>query len=99
VGGTVFLKLRKLSLGIGGSQLPTAMAKIKEVRAHHGLAALTAIGVGSGFTYDWNSMTGWYDPSLPDGNPPSVRVGGTDPPISPVEWEETGHPGVAGLSF
>lgn len=41
------------------SNLSGAMAKINEVRAFHGLDPLTATAIGSGFTYDWDSMTGW----------------------------------------
>jgi len=41
------------------NNLAGAMAKINEVRAFHGLDPLTATGIGSGFTFDFDSMTGW----------------------------------------
>lgn len=39
--------------------LTGAMAKINAVRDFHGLDPLTATGIGSGFTGDYDSMTGW----------------------------------------
>ena len=53
------MRLIEAEAALRGGNLTTAMAKINEVRAFHGLAALTATTIGSGFTYDWNSMTGW----------------------------------------
>ncbi len=41
------------------SDLPGAMTKINEVRQFHGLASLSATSIGTPFTYDWDSMTGW----------------------------------------
>jgi len=53
------MRLIEAEAALRNNDLTTAMAKINAVRAFHGLAALTATTVGSGFTYDWNSMTGW----------------------------------------
>lgn len=41
------------------NQVGPAVAKINEARAFHGLGPLTAMGIGTGFTYDWDSMLAW----------------------------------------
>lgn len=53
------MRLIEAEVALRNSDLTTAMAKINEVRAFHGLDALTATSIGSGFTFDWDSMTGW----------------------------------------
>jgi hypothetical protein len=53
------MRLIEAEAALRNNDLTTAMAKINEVRAFHGLDPLTATGIGSGFTYDWTSMTGW----------------------------------------
>lgn len=53
------MRLIQAEAALRSGDLPGAMAKINEVRAFHGLDPLTATSVGNGFTYDWDSMTGW----------------------------------------
>jgi len=53
------MRLIEAEAALRSGNLPGAMAKINEVRAFHGLDPLTATGPGSGFTYEWDSMTGW----------------------------------------
>jgi hypothetical protein len=52
------MRLIEAENALRNNDLTTAMAKINEVRAFHGLSALTATGVGT-ITFDWDSMTGW----------------------------------------
>lgn len=53
------MRLIEAEAALRNNDLAGAMAKINEVRAFHGLDPLTATGIGSGFTYEWDSMTGW----------------------------------------
>ncbi len=53
------MRLIEAEAALRNQDLTTAMAKINEVRAFHGLPPLTATGVGTKITGDWNSMTGW----------------------------------------
>jgi hypothetical protein len=53
------MRLIEAEAALRNNDLTTAMSKINAVRAFHGLPALTATSVGTGFTYNWNSMTGW----------------------------------------
>ena len=53
------MRLIEAEAELRGGNLNAAMAKINEVRAFHGLDPLTATSIGSGFTYEWDSMTGW----------------------------------------
>jgi hypothetical protein len=53
------MRLIEAENALRNNDLTTAMAKINEVRAFHGLDPLTATGVGNGITFEWDSMTGW----------------------------------------
>jgi hypothetical protein len=53
------MRLIEAEIALRAGDLTTAMAKINVVRIYHGLDPLTATGIGSGFTFDWDSMTGW----------------------------------------
>lgn len=53
------MRLIEAEAALRSNDLTTAMSKINEVRAFHGLDPLTATGVGSGPTFEWDSMTGW----------------------------------------
>lgn len=53
------MRLLEAEAALRDSDLDRAMAKINEVRAHHGLAEVSATGIGSGITGDPDSMTGW----------------------------------------
>jgi hypothetical protein len=53
------MRLIEAEAALRNNDLTTAMSKINEVRAFYGLDPLTATSVGNGFTYDWDSMTGW----------------------------------------
>ena len=53
------MRLIEAEAALRGNDLATAMTKVNQVRAFHGLGALTATTIGSGFTYDWDSMKGW----------------------------------------
>jgi len=53
------MRLIEAEAALRNNDLTTAMAKINEVRALWGLDPLTATGIGTGFTYDWDSMLGW----------------------------------------
>lgn len=53
------MRLIEAEAALRDGNLPGAMAKINEVRAFHGLDPLEATSIGSGFTYEWDSMTGW----------------------------------------
>ena len=53
------MRMIEAEAALRSGDLTGAMAKINEVRAFHGLTALTATGIGTGLTYDWGSMTGW----------------------------------------
>jgi hypothetical protein len=53
------MRLIEAEAALRNNDLTTAMSKINEVRQFHGLDPLTATGVGSGITFEWDSMTGW----------------------------------------
>lgn len=53
------MRLLEAEVALRNNDLSGAMAKINEVRAFWGLDPLTATEIGNGFTFDWDSMTGW----------------------------------------
>lgn len=53
------MRLIEAEAALRSNDLVGAMAKINEVRAYHGLDPLDATGMGTGFTYEWDSMLGW----------------------------------------
>jgi len=53
------MRLIQAEAALRNNDLDGAMGFINQVRTFHGLPELTATGIGSGFTFDWDSMTGW----------------------------------------
>jgi hypothetical protein len=52
------MRLIEAEVALRNNDLDGAMAKINEVRAFHGLDALTATEIGT-ITFEWDSMSGW----------------------------------------
>jgi hypothetical protein len=53
------MRLIQAEAALRNNDLDGAMGFINQVRTFHGLDELTATGIGNGFTFEWDSMTGW----------------------------------------
>jgi hypothetical protein len=53
------MRLIEAENALRNNDLTLAMSYVNEVRGFHGLDSLNATTVGSGFTFEWGSMTGW----------------------------------------